>query len=77
MFQTCMNALAIYGRMVVIGMISQYSEGEGGSWKQATYPGLCEKLLWKSQTVVSHCLSVFSVVFSQTLSDYYIVDLVI
>lgn len=51
MFQTCMNALAIYGRMVVIGMISQYSEGEGGSWKQATYPGLCEKLLWKSQTV--------------------------
>jgi NADPH-dependent curcumin reductase CurA len=52
MFDTCMNALAIFGRMVVIGMISQYTEGEGGSWKPATYPGLCEKLLWKSQTVV-------------------------
>ena len=23
MFETCMNALAVYGRMVVIGMISQ------------------------------------------------------
>jgi len=53
MFDTCMNALAVFGRMVVIGMISQYTEGEGGSWKSANYPGLCEKLLWKSQTVVS------------------------
>lgn len=23
MFETCMNALAVYGRMVIIGMISQ------------------------------------------------------
>lgn len=55
MFDTCMNALAMFGRMVVIGMMSQYTEGEGGNWKPANYPRLCEKLLWKSQTVVSTC----------------------
>jgi len=57
MFETCMNALAVYGRMVVIGMISQYTEGAEGGWKPATYPGLCEKLLWKSQTVTGFFLN--------------------
>nr|GEY88300.1 ARP protein [Tanacetum cinerariifolium] len=37
----------IYGRMVVIGMISQY-QGENG-WKPREYAGLCEKLLAKSR----------------------------
>ncbi|XP_068637694.1 uncharacterized protein [Aristolochia californica] len=49
MFNVCLNALAMYGHLVVIGMISQY-QGEDG-WKPLTYTGLCEKLLAKSQTV--------------------------
>lgn len=54
MFDICLNALAIYGRLVVIGMISQY-QGEHG-WKPSNYPGLCEKLLAKSQTVAGFFL---------------------
>ncbi|CAI9104346.1 OLC1v1002999C3 [Oldenlandia corymbosa var. corymbosa] len=50
MFNLCLNALAIYGRLLVIGMISQY-QGEQG-WKPLNYTGLCEKILAKSQTVV-------------------------
>ncbi|KAI3764290.1 hypothetical protein L2E82_14297 [Cichorium intybus] len=49
MFGLCFNVLAIYGRMVVIGMISQY-QGEDG-WKPRNYTGLCEKILAKSQTL--------------------------
>lgn len=54
MFDLCLNALAVYGRLVVIGMISQY-QGEHG-WKPQNYPGLCEKLLAKSQTVAGFFL---------------------
>ncbi|EFJ16715.1 hypothetical protein SELMODRAFT_179322 [Selaginella moellendorffii] len=54
MFDTCLNALATFGRLIVIGMISQY-QGEGG-WQPRNYPGLCEKLLWKSQTIVGFYL---------------------
>ncbi|PWA79250.1 Alcohol dehydrogenase, C-terminal [Artemisia annua] len=61
MFDTCFNALAVYGRMVIIGMISQVKpfsdiayafqyQGENG-WKPRNYIGLCEKLLTKSQTM--------------------------
>ncbi|XP_022763359.1 prostaglandin reductase-3-like isoform X2 [Durio zibethinus] len=51
MFDLCLNALAIQGRLIVIGMISQY-QGKHG-WKPSNYPGLVEKLLSKSQTVVA------------------------
>ncbi|KAH7517970.1 hypothetical protein FEM48_Zijuj09G0120800 [Ziziphus jujuba var. spinosa] len=51
MFDLCLNALAVYGRLIVIGMISQY-QGEHG-WKPSNYTGLCEKILAKSQTVVA------------------------
>ncbi|CDO97165.1 unnamed protein product [Coffea canephora] len=54
MFDLCLNALAIYGKLVVIGMISQY-QGEDG-WKPLNYTGLCEKLLAKSQTVAGFFL---------------------
>ncbi|KAL0649315.1 hypothetical protein Bca4012_092006 [Brassica carinata] len=45
MFDLCLNALAVYGRLIVIGMISQY-QGEKG-WQPSNYPGLCEKILAK------------------------------
>ncbi|KAM3377182.1 prostaglandin reductase-3 [Capsicum galapagoense] len=67
MFDICLNALAVYGRLVVIGMISQFDfesqltkislqyQGEHG-WKPRNYPGICEKLLAKSQTVAGFFL---------------------
>ncbi|XP_030466658.2 uncharacterized protein LOC115685707 [Syzygium oleosum] len=58
MFDLCLNALAIYGRLIVIGMISQY-QGEHG-WTPSKYPGLCEKLLSKSQTVAGFFLVQYS-----------------
>ncbi|XP_057417183.1 uncharacterized protein LOC130711530 isoform X2 [Lotus japonicus] len=54
MFNLCLNALAVHGRLIVIGMISQY-QGENG-WTPLKYPGLCEKLLAKSQTVAGFFL---------------------
>ncbi|KAI5073037.1 hypothetical protein GOP47_0011050 [Adiantum capillus-veneris] len=55
MFQTCLNALGVFGRLVIIGMVSQYQNGE--SWERSVYHGLCEKLLWKSQTLVGFFLN--------------------
>ncbi|KAK6946122.1 Alcohol dehydrogenase, N-terminal [Dillenia turbinata] len=52
MLNICLNALAVFGRLVVIGMISQYQEG----WEPSNYTGLCEKLLNKSQTVTGFFL---------------------
>ncbi|XP_047977339.1 prostaglandin reductase-3-like isoform X1 [Salvia hispanica] len=54
MFDLCLIALATYGRLIVIGMISQY-QGEDG-WKPQNYTGLCEKILAKSQTVTGFFL---------------------
>ncbi|CAK9162662.1 unnamed protein product [Ilex paraguariensis] len=65
MFNLCLNALAIYGRLVVIGMISQY-QGEHG-WKPLNYTGLCEKILAKSQTVAGFFLVQYSHLWQQHL----------
>ncbi|XP_070662272.1 uncharacterized protein [Malus domestica] len=54
MFDLCLNALVVYGRLVVIGMISQY-QGEHG-WKPSNYPGICKKILAKCQTVAGFFL---------------------
>ncbi|KAF7059213.1 hypothetical protein CFC21_066146 [Triticum aestivum] len=54
MFDLCLNALAVHGRLIVIGMISQYQGEEG--WKPKNYTGLCEKILAKSQTVAGFFL---------------------
>ncbi|KAE8667868.1 ARP protein (REF) isoform 2 [Hibiscus syriacus] len=58
MFDLCLNALAIRGRLVVIGMISQY-QGKNG-WMPLNYPGLVEKLLAKSQTVAGFVMTHYS-----------------
>lgn len=65
MFNLCLNALAIYGRLVVIGMISQY-QGEQG-WKPLNYAGLCEKLLAKSQTLAGFFLNHYAHLWQQHL----------
>ncbi|XP_051147268.1 uncharacterized protein LOC127262570 [Andrographis paniculata] len=66
MFDLCLNALATYGRLVVIGMISQY-QGEHG-WKPRNYTGLCEKLLARSQTVAGFFLIQYSNLWQEHLN---------
>ncbi|XP_031260347.1 probable quinone oxidoreductase [Pistacia vera] len=65
MFNLCLNALAVYGRLIVIGMISQY-QGEKG-WKPSNYTGLCEKILAKSQTVAGFFLVQYAHLWQQHL----------
>ncbi|XP_068320021.1 uncharacterized protein [Pyrus communis] len=65
MFDLCLNALAVYGRLIVIGMISQY-QGEHG-WKPSNYPGICEKILAKSQTVAGFFLVQYSHLWQEHL----------
>lgn len=45
--QTCLNALAVGGRLVVIGAMSQYQSG----WQPSVHRGVNEKLLMKSASV--------------------------
>lgn len=53
MFRTAIAAIAPKGRVIIIGMMSQYHEGD---YLNSTYPGLCEKLLWKSASLVGFFL---------------------
>ena len=47
LFSTAVNALAVKGRLVIIGMMASYQDG----WEKSMYPGLSEKLLWKSASL--------------------------
>ncbi|KAK1256942.1 hypothetical protein QJS04_geneDACA017230 [Acorus gramineus] len=69
MFDLCLNALAVYGRLVVIGMISQY-QGEHG-WKPLSYTGLCEKILAKSQTVGGFFLVQYSHLWKEHMGTLF------
>ncbi|KAI3922212.1 hypothetical protein MKX01_005901 [Papaver californicum] len=69
MFDPCFNALAVYGRLVVIGMISQY-QGEHG-WQPSNYTGLCDKILAKSQTVSGFFLVQYSHLWQQHLDRLF------
>ncbi|XP_050260145.1 uncharacterized protein LOC126705295 [Quercus robur] len=69
MFNLCLNALAVYGRLIVIGMISQY-QGEHG-WKPSNYTGLCEKILAKSQTVAGFFLVQYSHLWQEHLDRLF------
>ncbi|XP_040940499.1 probable quinone oxidoreductase isoform X2 [Gossypium hirsutum] len=69
MFDMCLNALAIHGRLIVIGMISQY-QGEHG-WKPKNYPGLVEKLLTKSQSVAGFFLPQYSYLWKEHLARQF------
>ncbi|KAM7251148.1 hypothetical protein ACFE04_023031 [Oxalis oulophora] len=69
MFNLCFNALAVYGKMIVIGMISQY-QGEHG-WKPSNYTGLCEKILAKSQTVAGFFLVQYGHLWQEHLDKLF------
>ncbi|KAE8669680.1 Detected protein of unknown function [Hibiscus syriacus] len=67
MFDLCINALAIRGRLIVIGMISQLQYQGKHGWMPFNYPGLVEKLLAKSQTVAGFVLFQYSHFWKQHL----------
>ncbi|GMJ05602.1 hypothetical protein like AT1G49670 [Hibiscus trionum] len=69
MFGLCLNALAIRGRLIVIGMISQY-QGKYG-WMPLNYPGFVEKLLAKSQTVAGFVLVQYSHFWKEHLTRLF------
>ncbi|KAJ6835416.1 prostaglandin reductase-3 [Iris pallida] len=69
MFDLCLNALAIHGKLIVIGMISQY-QGEHG-WKPLAYNGLCEKILAKSQTVAGFFLVQYGHLWQQHMDRLF------
>ncbi|XP_027348671.1 prostaglandin reductase-3 isoform X1 [Abrus precatorius] len=69
MLNLCLNALAVHGRLIVIGMISQYQGDKG--WTPSNYPGLCEKLLAKSQTVAGFFLVQYSHMWQEHLDRLF------
>ncbi|KAL9327452.1 hypothetical protein ACSQ67_008097 [Phaseolus vulgaris] len=69
MLNLCLNALAVHGRLIIIGMISQY-QGEKG-WTPSKYPGLCEKLLAKSQTVAGFFLVQYGHLWQEHLDKLF------
>uniref|UniRef100_A0A1D1XRB2 Zinc-binding alcohol dehydrogenase domain-containing protein 2 n=1 Tax=Anthurium amnicola TaxID=1678845 RepID=A0A1D1XRB2_9ARAE len=69
MFDMCLNALATHGRLIVIGMMSQY-QGENG-WKPLNYTGLCEKILAKSQTVAGFFLVQYAHLWQQHMDRLF------
>ncbi|GLC40673.1 hypothetical protein PLESTB_000034100 [Pleodorina starrii] len=64
MFSTAVDALAPRGRLVIIGMMSSYGSG----WAPGSYPGLAEKLLWKSAAAVGFFLLRYAPLFRAHLS---------
>lgn len=65
MFSICLDALADKGTLIVIGMMGEYSSG----WKPSTFPGLTEKLLWKSASCVGFFLLKYASLFRQHLDQ--------
>ncbi|KXZ55591.1 hypothetical protein GPECTOR_2g1141 [Gonium pectorale] len=64
MFEVAVNALAPRGRLVIIGMMSAYGSG----WAPGNYPGLAEKLLWKSAAAVGFFLLRYAPLFRTHLT---------
>jgi len=65
MFKTCLGALGQKGRLVVIGMMSQY----GAGWPQSALKGVPEMLLYKSASLNGFFLIHYAYLFKQHLSQ--------
>lgn len=48
MFATCVDALASKGKLIIIGMMSQYCSG----WAPSSYPGLTGGPQWHCHTAL-------------------------
>lgn len=65
MFKTCLGALGRKGRLVIIGMMSQY----GAGWPQTALKGLPEMLLYKSASLNGFFLVHYAHLFKQHLGQ--------
>ena len=65
MFKTCLGALGQKGRLVVIGMMSQY----GAGWPQSALKGVPDMLLYKSASLNGFFLIHYAYLFKQHLSQ--------
>jgi len=63
MFKTCLGALGRQGRLVVIGMMSQY----GAGWPQTALKGVPEMLLYKSASLNGFFLIHYAHLFKKHL----------
>ena len=74
MFAATVDALAQGGKIIVIGMMSQYKAGGDGAadaWTPSEHKGLPEKLLWKSGACVGFFLPHYAKHFRRHLSQLY------
>lgn len=55
-FDTCVNHLAIRGRLVIVGFISEYTH----DFEQVTQPRIYQKLFWKAASVRGFLMPHFS-----------------
>ncbi|KAF5830042.1 hypothetical protein DUNSADRAFT_15083 [Dunaliella salina] len=65
MFSAALAALAPRGRLIIIGMMSAYQEG----WPRSEHPGLPEKLLWKSASMIGFFLLRYAQHFKAHLAE--------
>ena len=65
MFKTCLNALGRQGRLVIIGMMSQY----GAGWPQEALKGVPEKLLYKSASLTGFFVIHYAHLFKKHLAQ--------
>ncbi|KAL3154502.1 hypothetical protein ABBQ32_013964 [Trebouxia sp. C0010 RCD-2024] len=65
MFKTCLGALGRQGRLVIIGMMSQYAAG----WLQTALKGVPEMLLAKSASLNGFFLPNYAFLFKKHLSQ--------
>jgi NADPH-dependent curcumin reductase CurA len=67
-------SLCAGGKIIVIGMMSQYKAGGDGAadaWTPSEHKGLPEKLLWKSGTCVGFFLPHYAKHFRRHLTRLY------
>ena len=73
-FAAAVDALAPKGRVIVIGMMSQYTSGGPDAkeaWTPSEHRGLPEKLLWKSGAIVGFFLPQYASEFKRHLAGLF------
>ncbi|GBG84169.1 hypothetical protein CBR_g38143 [Chara braunii] len=71
MFEVALKSLAVKGRLIVIGMISQYATGDQKNMKLSELKGLPERLLFKSQSLVGFFLPYYDSYFRSHIAKLH------
>eukprot|EP00891_Asterochloris_glomerata_P004125 jgi/Astpho2/4125/e_gw1.00063.43.1_t len=67
MFEQCVKSLAVHGRIVVIGAMSQLLAADGAGWSPSQHTGLTERLLYRSATVAGFFLLSYAKLYNKHL----------